>query len=225
MPPQSLFALAAQSRPKAAASGTRKLYSDPEKGTNFRPITRATPPGQLDPQSLAVLSFPVAPGEEARVEGTCVIREMRLLNFTAEYRRVTEILVKVGDEVRLGTGLLELETERASVIIPSLWKGVISRIEIQRDQLIEIGDLLFAIDEIDRSPDLADVSLCPLCRSIPQQRGLLHGHGIHPEPDVSTFLAFCQTCDVGLRRSSTLDAYEIVGRIPEARDVRTASDD
>lgn len=59
---------------------------------------------------------------------------------------VTKILVKVGDSIKKGQNILELETDKAVVEIPSNMEGVVSEILIQTGKVIKIGQPVFKLN-------------------------------------------------------------------------------
>jgi pyruvate dehydrogenase E2 component (dihydrolipoyllysine-residue acetyltransferase) len=60
---------------------------------------------------------------------------------------LTKILVTVGDTVAKDDALLELETEKATIEVPSPVSGVVKELHVQEGQKIRVGDALFTIDE------------------------------------------------------------------------------
>jgi len=60
---------------------------------------------------------------------------------------LTKILVSVGDTVSKDQALLELETEKATVEVPSPVSGVIKELHVQEGRKIKVGDPLFTIEE------------------------------------------------------------------------------
>ena len=60
---------------------------------------------------------------------------------------LTKILVNVGDTVAKDDPLLELETEKATIEVPSPVSGVVKELHVQQGQKIKVGDALFTIDE------------------------------------------------------------------------------
>ena len=59
---------------------------------------------------------------------------------------VTNIMVSVGDSVKKGQDLVELETEKASLPVPSSVNGVIKEILIKVNDEVQIGSVIFKID-------------------------------------------------------------------------------
>src|ERR1700720_2059803 len=60
---------------------------------------------------------------------------------------LTKILVNVGDTVAKDDPLLELETEKATIEVPSPVSGVVKELHVQQGQKVKVGDALFTIEE------------------------------------------------------------------------------
>lgn len=56
-------------------------------------------------------------------------------------------LVKVGDRVSPGTALLEVETEKADVVIEAEVAGVVSEITAPAGQTVPVGSVVGLIDD------------------------------------------------------------------------------
>ena len=59
---------------------------------------------------------------------------------------VTNIMVSVGDAVKAGQDLIELETEKASLPVPSSVDGTIKEILVNVNDEVKIGQVIFKID-------------------------------------------------------------------------------
>jgi pyruvate dehydrogenase E2 component (dihydrolipoamide acetyltransferase) len=60
---------------------------------------------------------------------------------------IVNIFVKVGDAVKKGQDILELETEKASLPVPSPVDGVVKEILVKANQEVKIGQLVMKIEE------------------------------------------------------------------------------
>ncbi len=65
---------------------------------------------------------------------------------------ITEILVKKGDQVKEGDSILSVETDKASVDIPSPYTGVVEQIHISAGDVVEVGTTLITFDGQGESP-------------------------------------------------------------------------
>ena len=60
---------------------------------------------------------------------------------------LTKILVSAGDTVSKDQALLELETDKATIEVPSPVAGTIKELHVQEGRKIKVGDTLFTIEE------------------------------------------------------------------------------
>ena len=65
---------------------------------------------------------------------------------------VVSVEVKVGDTVKKDQDLFELETEKASLPVPSPAAGVIKEILIAAGDEVKIGQVVLKMDEADAAP-------------------------------------------------------------------------
>ncbi|ATZ18931.1 pyruvate dehydrogenase E2 component (dihydrolipoamide acetyltransferase) [Williamsoniiplasma somnilux] len=61
--------------------------------------------------------------------------------------KVTEVLVKVGDQVKMGDSLFHVETDKVNSEIPAPVAGKVSEILIKADQEIKVGQVVVLIDD------------------------------------------------------------------------------
>lgn len=60
--------------------------------------------------------------------------------------KIIKFLCKAGDQVKEGQDLLEVETDKVSVFIPSVATGKIKEIFFKEGDDIEVGNLLLTIE-------------------------------------------------------------------------------
>ena len=78
--------------------------------------------------------------------------EIKAPDLGVESAEVAEIMVKVGDSVSENDNMILVESDKASVEVPSTGAGVIKEIHISVGDHISEGDLLFTLDS-DQSGD------------------------------------------------------------------------
>ena len=59
---------------------------------------------------------------------------------------VTKILVKVGDALKKGQSILEIETDKAVLEVPSASEGLVKEILIKAGTVIEVGQAIFKVE-------------------------------------------------------------------------------
>lgn len=60
---------------------------------------------------------------------------------------VIQVLVKVGDTIALEQPILELETDKATIEVPSSVAGVVKDIRVEAGQKIGVGEVVLAVDD------------------------------------------------------------------------------
>ena len=63
--------------------------------------------------------------------------------------RVAKILVEVGDEVEIGTPIIEIETDKAVIELPSDYSGKILEVCVEVDDQVNVGAVICQIDAIE----------------------------------------------------------------------------
>jgi pyruvate dehydrogenase E2 component (dihydrolipoamide acetyltransferase) len=81
-------------------------------------------------------------------EGNHMATEVKLPELAegVEKGDVVNILVKVGEAVEVDTPLLEIESEKATVALPSPAKGKIGKILVKKGQTVKVGEPVVLID-------------------------------------------------------------------------------
>lgn len=101
---------------------------------------------QTKSESKVEAKQPAEQAKPAAVSGG--ISEMKLpaLGENIEKGTVTKILVKVGDALKKGQNILEIETDKAVLEVPSASEGVIKEILIKAGTIIKIGQPIFKVE-------------------------------------------------------------------------------
>jgi pyruvate dehydrogenase E2 component (dihydrolipoamide acetyltransferase) len=69
---------------------------------------------------------------------------------------VLEILVKVGDQITVEQSIIELETDKATVEVPSPQAGKVSKVHVSPGESIPIGGLLLSLEAVQTGAPTAD---------------------------------------------------------------------
>ena len=64
---------------------------------------------------------------------------------------VIEVLVKVGDQIEIDTPLITLESDKASMEIPSTSAGVVSKIKVKVGDKVSEGDVIILATSEEKS--------------------------------------------------------------------------
>ena len=60
---------------------------------------------------------------------------------------ILELKVKVGDSVKSGDPIVEVETEKASTILESEIDGVVEEVLVKNGDIIKVGTIIYRIKE------------------------------------------------------------------------------
>ena len=82
---------------------------------------------------------------------------------------VLEVLVKEGDKIDVDQGILELETDKATVEVPSTHAGIVQQIHVNPGQSLKIGEMLITLDVASTDQSPAQSATSPSDSSIGQQ--------------------------------------------------------
>ncbi|MCW8848478.1 MAG: dihydrolipoyllysine-residue acetyltransferase [Melioribacteraceae bacterium] len=75
------------------------------------------------------------------------------LGENIEQADIVKVMVSVGDKVEVDQILLEIETDKATVEVPSEFSGIVKSVNIKEGDTAKIGDVIFTFDEIGEKPD------------------------------------------------------------------------
>ena len=81
-----------------------------------------------------------------------MIEEVRLPQISEgiETAQIIQVLVKVGDLVKVEQSLMELETDKASFELPSPVEGKVTEIAVKEGQTLKVGELILKVDTEDK---------------------------------------------------------------------------
>jgi pyruvate dehydrogenase E2 component (dihydrolipoamide acetyltransferase) len=84
-------------------------------------------------------------------------KDIRLPNLGEGVKsaQVTTILVSVGDTIAIDQGIIEMETDKASMEIPSTAAGTITAVHVSQGEVAKPGDIIVSIDEAAAPVELA----------------------------------------------------------------------
>ena len=116
----------------------------PKRNNNKKSSTTAAPPSSVPSAT--------PPGEEAarpspKPPSAAATSELRLpeLGENIESGDVVRVNVHPGEQVSEGQTVLELETDKAVVEVPSTVSGTISEVKVQTGQKLKVGDVILTL--------------------------------------------------------------------------------
>ena len=81
--------------------------------------------------------------------------------------KVIEILVSIGDTIEADDSIITLESDKASMEIPTPWAGVVTEINITLGDKIKQGDVLLALQTEEDSTDTSEESVAEVVDTEP----------------------------------------------------------
>src|SRR5689334_20108301 len=60
---------------------------------------------------------------------------------------VTRVMINVGDTVKKDQAVLELETDKATIEVPSSVSGVVKEIKVKKGEKVKVGAVVFVVDD------------------------------------------------------------------------------
>lgn len=167
---QAIFTVNGSS-PAAAPSAFAQQKASPAE-----PETKTPPPPQ------AAKSPSAAP-----VSGGVFEMTLPALGENIEKGTVTKIYVKAGDRLDKGKNILEVETDKAVLDVPSIIEGVVKEVLIQSGTVIKVGQPIFKIEGAVSAPaqaqGLPTGEQSPV--SVPKQVSVPSSSGVEGNPPSS----------------------------------------
>ena len=117
-------------------AATAAAPATPVSGQNAAPAPAAPAPAATDSVASAVAPTAAAGPVEVRVPDIGDFKDVAVI----------EVLVKVGDTVKAEQSLVTVESDKASMEIPSSSSGVIRELKVKLGDKINIGDLLAILE-------------------------------------------------------------------------------
>jgi pyruvate dehydrogenase E2 component (dihydrolipoamide acetyltransferase) len=110
------------------------------------PVAATAPVQAAAPAPVAAAPVAVAAAASPGVSGPLEVRVPDIGDFKDV--AVIELLVKVGDSVKLEQGLITVESDKASMEIPSSVAGVVKELKVKLGDKVNIGDLVAILEGV-----------------------------------------------------------------------------
>ena len=68
------------------------------------------------------------------------------LGENIETAQITKVLVAVGDKIEIDQPVLEIETDKATVEVPSEVSGVVNDVKVKDGETAKVGQVIFSVD-------------------------------------------------------------------------------
>jgi pyruvate dehydrogenase E2 component (dihydrolipoamide acetyltransferase) len=90
------------------------------------------------------------------------------LGENVEQGDVTRVLVKVGDTISLEQSVVELETDKATIEVPSSVAGVVKDIKVKAGDKVKVGAVILTVDEASTSVGTGNGAGIPAAAAAPK---------------------------------------------------------
>ena len=127
------------------------------------PATKAEPVAEVSSQPIAPAAQAAVLPSVAEVAAENVIEEIHVPDIGSSGKaRVIELLVAVGDQITEEQSLLTLESDKASMEIPSPVNGEVVEVLVRLDAEVGTGDLIFKVKVAQSSVSSAPKAAAPI---------------------------------------------------------------
>lgn len=106
---------------------------------------KAAAPKQEAPKQEAAKPAPAAPAASSGGKGTLEFR-LPSLGENIEAGDVVRVAVKPGDSLNEGQTVLELETDKAVIEVPSTVSGVVKEVKVKQGQKLKVNDVIVTLE-------------------------------------------------------------------------------
>ena len=137
-------------------------------GAAAAPAAPVSEPKQAPTPAAVAQAAPVSVAAPAAASGPVQVNVPDIGDFKDV--TVIEVMVKVGDTVKVEQSLITVESDKASMEIPSSAAGVIKELKVKVGDKVNIGDLLAILDGVapagSAAPALAATSAAPVAAPV-----------------------------------------------------------
>jgi len=134
-------------------NGTGTRIESPRPEVKTASTAKKTPPQppapevSSTPSSTTPAEPPVAPAQPERRSSTSAATEFKLpeLGENVDSGDLVRLMISPGATVSEGQPVMELETEKAVVEVPSSVSGIIREVKVQEGQKVKVGEVIFTL--------------------------------------------------------------------------------
>ena len=140
---------------------------------------------------------------------------------------ILQWMVAVGDEIKLNQPIVEVETAKAAVEVPSPYAGVVTRIHHEAGTTVDVGAVIISVDT---DPDAGELPVAEVVSDAPEIADLVpprpHGEGaligeVGPTGRTATLVGYGPKSVTAKRRARS-DSADVKVATPAARSAAAA---
>ncbi|MBI5726417.1 MAG: dihydrolipoyllysine-residue acetyltransferase [Ignavibacteriales bacterium] len=160
------------------------LEAEGETDSAPEPVVTATAPARVIPTTNSVNMLEEAP-QAAMVDG---IIEMQLpdLGENIHAADVLKVLVKAGDTINSDDPVLEIETDKATIEVPSTVSGIVTEVYIKEGAKATVGQVILKVSSRQAEPVAAPVT--PAAKAAVAEVKLVLSQPVAPAPPRQGFI-------------------------------------
>ncbi len=132
-----------------AASPASKTTATPAAAPTANPVSPEKIPAAAPKQSVPAQPTPAEPRADRRAKPTAAAPsefKMPELGENIDSGDLVRLMITVGATVSEGQPVMELETDKAVVEVPSTVSGVVREIKVKEGQKVKVGDVIFTLE-------------------------------------------------------------------------------
>ncbi|HKM45967.1 MAG TPA: biotin/lipoyl-containing protein, partial [Terriglobales bacterium] len=116
-------------------------------GTGTRPASKTEKP-DAPPTAVPAVQAPAPPAKLAPTSSAATASEFRLpeLGENIDSGDLVRLMIAPGATVSEGQPVMELETDKAVVEVPSSVSGVVREIKVKEGQKVKVGEVIFTLE-------------------------------------------------------------------------------
>jgi len=136
-----------------AEEGTSQAV-EPQLADAPQKTSENTPTSLSDQDIIAEVSShqPAASQNQTAAAGSAATVEVKVPDIDVEKALVGEILVQVGDQIDVDQSIVVVESDKATVEVPSTVSGTVASIEIQAGDSVKEGVLILTVTTAEAAP-------------------------------------------------------------------------
>jgi pyruvate dehydrogenase E2 component (dihydrolipoamide acetyltransferase) len=130
--------------------------SKPEAAKESKPPETEQPAAKAVPSRLVEIPAPSQPTPSKAGAGQVVEFKLPELGENIASGDLLNVMVKVGDKVEVNQPVLELETDKATIEVPSTIAGVVKTVLVKPGTKIKVGTAIFTAETSGQPPQTAE---------------------------------------------------------------------
>jgi len=105
--------------------------------------------GKIKEETKEVRKEEKKPADKKKAEGKIIEMKLPELGENIETADIINILINVGDDIVRDQGVLEIETDKATIEVPSTVNGKVIEILVKQGEKAKVGQTLFKIETVN----------------------------------------------------------------------------